>query len=211
MKQVNVPFVQNPNTRCVPASFGMALSYFSPEKKYTMKDFEDLCGYEDRKGTWKALAMLNLAKLGFRVHWIEQFDYQKFAVDPEAYLRTILDEETFKEQASNTNLSLEAKRMKEYISAGLPIENRQATNKDIKRFLDNGWLVHLEVNARTLSDRSGYDGHSILVTGYDDQEVIIQNPDGDSGNKPNQNVTWEKLDQAWREFGGSYSLHAFKK
>ena len=58
--------------------------------------------------------------------------------------------------------------------------------------------------------RSGYDGHSILVTGYNDDEVIIQNPDSDNGNQPNQHVSWQVLNEAWKAFGGSYSLHAFK-
>lgn len=211
MKSDNVPFIENPNTRCVPCTFGMGLAYFSPEKKYTMKELEGFCGYQEGLGTWKARAMLNLSKLGYQVHWIEQFDYDKFAADPRAYLRSFLDDEAYENQIAHTNLELEAERMQQYIDAGLPIENRQATNEDIKHFIDNGWLVHLEVNARPLSGKSGYDGHSVLVTGYDDNEVIIQNPDGDSGNKPNQHVSWELLNRAWKEFGGSYSLHAFKK
>ena len=163
MKSVNIPFINNPNTRCVPACFGMGLAYFSPEKKYSMKDLEKFCGYEEGKGTWKAVVMLNLAKLGYKVHWIEQFDFKKFAADPKAYLRSFLDEEAYKNQISQTNLELEAKRMQEYIDNGLPLENRQGTNDDIKHFLDDGWLVHLEVNARTLSGKPGYDGHGILV------------------------------------------------
>jgi hypothetical protein len=41
--------------------------------------------------------------------------------------------------------------------------------------------------------------------------VPAHNPDGVSVNKPNQHVSWELLDKAWKEFGGSYSLYAFKK
>lgn len=211
MKEITVPFIPNPNTRCVVACFGMGLEHFSPEKKLSMKELEEFCGFKEGQGTWKAVAMLNLAKLGYQVHWIEQFDYETFAKDPKAYLRTILDDEAFENQVSHTDLALEAKRMQEYIDKDLPLENRQSTNEDIKHFIDDGWLVHLEVNARPLAGKTGYDGHSILVTGYDDKEVIIQNPDGDNGNKPNQHVSWELLDQAWKEFGGSFSLHAFKK
>ncbi len=211
MIQYNVPFiVENSNTRCVPACFGMGLNYFIPDKKWTMEDFEKFCGYEEGKGTWKAVAMLNLHKLGFQVNWIEDFDYYKFTIDPKAYLRTILDDEAYESQVENTDFELEAKRMHKYLDAALPFENRAATIEDIKKFLDDGWLVNLEVNARPLSGNTGYDGHSILVTGYDEDGVIIQNPDGDKGNKPNQHVTWDLLQQAWKEFGGSYSLHAFK-
>ena len=193
MNSKKVSFISNHDTRCVPCTFGMGLAYFSPKLKFTMKELENFCGFKEGHGTWKAEAILGMARLGYEVYWIEQFDFNSFSNNPEAYLRSILSDEVYKEQASNTDLQLEAKRMKKYINSGLPLEYRQGTNDDIKDFLDDGWLVHLEVNARTLAGRSGYDGHSILVTGYNDDEVIIQNPDSDNGNQPNQHVSWQVL------------------
>ena len=164
MNSKKVSFISNHDTRCVPCTFGMGLAYFSPKLKFTMKELENFCGFKEGHGTWKAEAMLGMARLGYEVYWIEQFDFNSFSNNPEAY-----------------------------INSGLPLEYRQGTNDDIKDFLDDGWLVHLEVNARTLAGRSGYDGHSILVTGYNDDEVIIQNPDSDNGNQPNQHVSWQVL------------------
>lgn len=210
MTQNTVPFVANPNTRCVPACFGMGLLFFQPNIKRDMADFETFCGFEDGKGTWKAEAMLNLAKEGYQVHWIEDFDYQHFARDPKKYLRSILDDEAYEFQVSNTNLELEAKRMQKYIDSKLPLEQRAATEEDIKRFIDDGWLVHLEVNASTLRKENGYDPHSVLITGYEDNEVILHNPDANGKNTANQHIPWSVLNQAWKEFGGSYSFHAFK-
>jgi len=207
---MSVPFVENLDDRCVPAVIGMVLGYFMPERNFTMQELEELCGYKKGRGTWKALPILNLAKLGFSVHWIEEFDHLKFVNEPKAYLESILDSDAYEWQIQNTNLDLEANRIKQYVESDLPLEMRQGTNKDIRNFIDNGWLVHLDVNARVLSKREGYDGHSILVIGYDKDGVTIHNPDGESGNKPSQNVSWELLDQAWKEFGGSYSLYAYK-
>lgn len=206
----DVPFVGNPDDRCVPATIGMVLGYFMPEKHFSMADLEKICGYEKGRGTWPAEFMLNLADMGFQVHWIEDFDHEQFVANPKKYLRSILDDKAYEWQVTHSNLEQEAARTKRYMTKGLPLEKRQGTNDDIRGFLDNGWLVRLEVNARTLSNKPGYDGHSILVIGYTDDEVIIHNPDGDSGNKPAQHVTWELLDKAWKEFGGSYSLYAFK-
>lgn len=211
MKTVDVPFIENPNDRCVVSVAGMTLAHFMPEQKFTMPELEKLCGYTKGRGTWKALSMLNLAKLGFQVHWIEDFDHKRFTANPKAYLRHILDDEAYAYQIANTDLRLEADRMQQYIESDLPLEHRKATSEDIKRFLDDGWLVHLEVNANTLAGKPGYEGHSILVIGYDDSSVTIHNPDGANGNKPNQRISWELLDNAWKEFGGSYSLYAFKK
>jgi hypothetical protein len=211
MKTSDVPFIENPDTRCVPAVIAMILAYFMPEQPFTSEEVEKLCGYKKGHGTWKALSMLNLAKLGFQVRWIEDFDNERFAKDPKAYLRSILDDEAYKSQIANTNLEEEAERTQSYLASGLPFEKRPATDDEIKQFIDDGWLVHLEVNARVLSGKKGYDGHSILVVGYDDDNVTIHHPDGDSGNVANQKVSWELLHKAWKDFGGSYSLYAFKK
>lgn len=208
---IDVPFIKNPDDRCVVVVVGMVLARFMPERHFTMAELERLVGYEKGRGTWKALSMLNLAKLGFQVYWIEDFDHQQFVHNPKAYLRTILDDKAYEWQITHGDLEQEVERTRQYMASGLPLEKRQATNDDIKRFLDDGWLVHLEVNARLLSGKPGYEGHSILVIGYNNKEVIIHNPDGENGNKPSQHVSWELLDKAWKEFGGSYSLYAFKK
>jgi hypothetical protein len=210
MKTFQVPFIENPDDRCVPAVIGMVLAYFIPDKVFSMSELEELCGYKRAEGTWKALSMLNMVKLGFKVYWIEDFDHDEFARNPKDYLKNILDSNSYEWQVQHSNLELEASRIKQYQAGGLPLETRQATNDDIRNFIDDGWLVHLEVNARVLSDRDGYEGHSILVIGYDDTGLTIHNPDGESGNKPNQYVSWEKLNKAWKEFGGSFSLYAFK-
>ena len=136
MNSKKVSFISNHDTRCVPCTFGMGLAYFSPKLKFTMKELENFCGFKEGHGTWKAEAMLGMARLGYEVYWIEQFDFNSFSNNPEAYLRSILSDEVYKEQASNTDLQLEAKRMKKYINSGLPLEYRQGTNDDIKDFLD---------------------------------------------------------------------------
>lgn len=210
MKRYDVPFVENPDDKCVPSTIGMVLRYFLPKKDYTMDDFIKFTGYQPGKGTWSAESMLNMLLLGFETIWIEDFDNAAFIKDPAGYLATILDEESFKWQVANSNLKLEAERIKKYIDTGHEISHRKGTRKDIKELLDDGWLVRLEVNARSLADKDGYEGHSVLVIGYDNDNVEIHNPDGVDGNRPNQVISWSKLEDAWKEFGGSYSIYAFR-
>lgn len=211
MKVLDVPFVENPNDRCMPSTIGMVLRYFMPEKQWTFDDFAKLTGYAQGKGTWSAESMINLSRMGFETRWIEDFNHQAFIEDPKGYLRTILDPESFKWQVENSDLELEALRIKGYLDSGNVIEERTGTRDDIKQFLDDGWLVRLEVNANTLADKEGYEGHSVLVIGYDDIDAVIHNPDGANGNKPSQKVHWDLLEKAWKQFGGSYSVYAFRK
>lgn len=210
MKLLNVPFVRDDSDRCVPATIGMVLAYFMPERQFSDEDLNEISGYKQGRGTWQTQSMLSLADLGFETKWIEDFDHKRFIKNPEEYLRSILDDEAFQYQLHNTDLKSEAVKMRAYL-AKHPIEQRKGTVEDIKQLINDGWLIWLEVNANPLAGKPGYEGHSVLVIGYDNDGVIIHNPDGTNGNIPNQHVSYELLDQAWHEFGGSYSLYAFKK
>lgn len=210
MKYLEVPFVEDPDDKCMPCSIGMVLKYFMPEKQWSMDDFVSITGYVPGKGTWPAESMVNLSKLGFETRWIEDFDNQAFIADQTGYLSRILDPESLKWQIENSNLPLEAQRIKDYLDGGNKIEERKGTRQDIKDFLDDGWLVRLEVNANPLAGVPGYEGHSVIVIGYDSENIVIHNPDGTNGNQPAQVVSWPELEQAWKEFGGSYSIYAFK-
>ncbi|HSX33096.1 MAG TPA: hypothetical protein VLF91_02040 [Candidatus Saccharimonadales bacterium] len=207
----SVPFVANPNNRCVPATIGMILAHFMPELHFTMPELERLTGYQPGKGTWQTQSMLSLAGLGFELEWIEDFDWPRFAREPESYLKSILSPEAFRWQLENGDLPGAAAEWQKYRSLGLPFTQRKGTVADIKRLLDKGWLVRLEVNAQPLADKPGYDGHSVLVIGYNQDGVILHNPDGANGNRPNQHVDWQLLDAAWGGFGGSYALYGFYK
>lgn len=211
MTYLKVPFVQNPDDKCVPATIGMVLEYFMPEKQWSMDDFIKLTGYIPGKGTWSAKSMLSLSKMGFETRWIEDFNNQAFIANPKKYLGTILDPESLKWQVANSDLALEAQHIKECLDNGHVIKERPGTRNDVKRLLDDGWLVRLEVNANQLAGKDGYEGHSVLVIGYDSEDAVIHNPDGTNGNQPAQAVSWPKLEKAWKEFGGSYSIYAFRR
>lgn len=211
MKHFDVPFISNPNTRCVPATIGMILAYFMPENYFTMSELEKICGYVEGKGTWQTQPILSLSQMGFETVWIEDFDHKSFIEDTKKYLRSLLDDESYEWQLKHTDLELEAKRMREYMEAGNEIQRRIGTPEDIKHFIDDGWLVWLELNGLTLHGKPGYDGHAVLVIGYDDKNVMLNNADSISGDLPKQIVSWETLQKARKEFGGSYSIYAFRK
>lgn len=208
--KLDVPFIKDPDDRCVPASIGMVLGYFYPERHYSLDDLGEICGYEPGRATWSITPMLNLANLGLKTKWIEDFDHTAFIKNPKGYLASILDGESYNWQIENGDVEANAKLLEEYLQ-NHNIEKRPATRQDIQKLLENGWLVCLEVNANTLANKEGYEGHWVVVIGYDDKNVTLHNPDGTNGNRANQVVSWVKLEKAWREFGGTFSLYAFKK
>lgn len=214
MKTLPVPFIgnsENPSDKCVPAVLAMILGYFMPERTFTTSEIEKLCGYVPVRGTWKAQLLLSLHELGFSTKWIEDFDHHKFVHDPEGYLAIILDKEALDWQIENSDLTLEAERVRQYITDGMPLEQRKGTRQDIEEFIADSWLVMLEVNENVIAEIPGYLGHVVLVIGHDEINVTIHNPDGNNGNKPNQILSWELLEKAWKDFGGTFSIYAFKR
>ncbi len=63
----------------------------------------------------------------------------------------------------------------------------------------DGWAVRLEVNGKVLADQPGYVAHAVMVSGFSDTLVRLENPDGIYGSKPKQLISWETLHSAWDE------------
>ncbi len=213
MIKPDVPFIPNPGDECVVCCVGMVLGYFLPEKQFTPDELKNLCDYQEGHGCWEFPHLFAMDDMGFELRRIDDFDLKRFAEDAEAYLREILKDnpDALEYQLSHAgDLKKHEAEAKEYLRRGLHHEQRIGTRKDIEDFIKDGWLVRLEVNANTLRGIPGNVGHSVLVIGLDGDGVIIHNPDNKMGNKPAQHVAWPLLIQAWKEFGGSYSIYAYR-
>ena len=206
----DVPFIPNPNDRCLVCCVGMVLGYFTPDKTYTMKDLDELCGYWDGHGTWPMEHLLRMADMGFEFELISDFDPHKFIDNPEGYMRELSkNPDGLEYQLKHTDLPKEQARYVEYMRRKLPWEKRKGTMDDVRRFLDYGWLVRLGINMNLFNDVPGYVGHSVLVIGYDDDGPILHNPDN-GNNRPNQHTSWNKLEKAWQDFGDQSSVFAYR-
>jgi hypothetical protein len=199
-KEIDVPFTENSGRRCVPACTAMLLDTLMPEHSFTTEEIESLSGYREGYSTWAAQHLLSLNSLGLEVGWIQDEDLASFAQNPELYIRNqISDRASFEAFKATNDIELEAQRIDIYLRKGLSFERRAATQKDITARLLGGWVVRLEVNGKTLADQEGYAAHAVLVSGFNDDVVRLENPDGLYGPKPKQVVSWDKLHASWTE------------
>lgn len=72
----------------------------------------------------------------------------------------------------------------------------------IKLLLSNNLPVIVETGYDPPRAKQGWMGHYRLITGYDERGITAQ----DSYNGPNQQVSWDELDQFWRHFNRTYIL-----
>ena len=197
-KAIEVPFVKNTGKRCVPACTAMLLKTLLPERMYSARYIESLSGFREGYSTWAAQHLLSLDALGIEVGWIQDEDLASFAQQPDEYmLRQFGNQASLDKFKSSNDLGLEAARINTYLNRGLPFEKREATREDITSRLMGSWAVRLEVNGETLADQDGYAPHAVLVSGFNDEVIRLENPDGKYGSKPKQIVSWDKLHEAW--------------
>lgn len=72
----------------------------------------------------------------------------------------------------------------------------------VKLILSNQMPVMIEEGYDPPRAHQGWMGHYLLITGYDGAGITAQ----DSYNGPNQRVTWQDLDDHWRDFNRTYIL-----
>jgi hypothetical protein len=209
--RTDVPFIPNPDNRCLVCCVGMLLGCFYPDKKYTMQELEAFSGYVEGEGTWPMQHLLRMADMGIEFRVISDWDMHKFVDDPEGYIRELsTDQVSLEYQLKHSDLPGERERYVEYMRRNLPYEKRRGTFDDVRKFLDDGWIVRLGVNINMLNGEEGYVGHSLLVLGYDKDGPVLHNPDS-ANNRPNQRVTWDELEKAWQDFGDQSTVYAYRR
>lgn len=196
---IKVPFTPNRGRRCAPACTKMILDHVLPELGITEQQAEAMSGFREGYSTWAAQHLLSLDDMGFKVGWIQSEDLSAFATDPSAFMMKQAggNKAVFDKICETNDIATESERIRRYLERGLPFEQREATKEDITTLAVGGYVVRLEVNGKALADQPGDLGHAVLVSGFNDTHIRLENPDGTHGAKPKQLVSWDALDEAW--------------
>ena len=194
----NVPFI--PNTKddlhCLQAAYMMIVKFYKPDFEIEWDEWSKITGFEIDKGTWASAGVLWFSNNGFDVKHYEVFDYDEFFKTGGEYLIQKSGKSIGQWQIEHSNIPLEQERAKQMIDKGLLVD-REPTAKDIKEFLDKGYLLHALLNSRRLNGKEGYFGHAVTVIGYDDKSFIVHDPG--SPPYPNRNILFEDFEAAWAD------------
>jgi hypothetical protein len=194
--ELEVPFLSNTedDTHCVQASLGMILKYFKPESNHSMEELEQITAKEENLWTWPLAMLLWLTQNNYDVKVIDLFDYEEFAEKGAKYIYENLGEEIGSAQEQNSDLPAEQARAKQLIGK-VDKKNEIPTQDDVRTFLEQGYVPLCRVNMATLNGVEGYMGHSIIVKGFDNEGLIINDP----GLPPQEDrhVSTEAFEQAW--------------
>lgn len=189
-----------PNTpddlHCLQSAYLMLVKFFKPDFTIDWDKWSNITGYEAGKGTWASAGLLWMKDNGFAVKHISLFDYDEFMQHGGEYLTRSFGAEIGEWQVQHSNIPLEQARAKRLVEENIWVKKEPAKD-DIKQFLDNGYLLRCMVNAQKLNGKTGYFGHAVVVSGYDEHGFIIQDP----GLPPlkNRRVTYEDFEKAWAD------------
>lgn len=182
------------DTHCFQAALKMVLKYFYPEEDYSWEDLDKKTAKVGSLWTWPMAGILWLKEKGMDIKVIEPFDYKKFVEVGGLYLIDEYGEEVGNEQIKHSDIEQERKLAKKYIKK-IEIEKRIPELTEIKDYLEAGYLVGCNVNAKKLNNKDGYVGHFIIVKGFNDNNLILHDP----GLPPleNRKVDFETFEKAW--------------
>jgi len=196
MMKYNVPFYPNTpdDTHCYQAALRSVLQYFLPEKEYTWQELEEMTAKKEGLWTWPTQGLISLHKLGFEVKDIGLFDIEEFVKDGGEYLEKEYGKDVANEQIKHSDIPQEQELYREFLQYNVD-EKRLPSLEDIKKMVEEGYLVICNVNAKVLNGKNGYVGHFVVVTGFDDDSFYLHDP----GLPPmeDRKVSFEAFVNAW--------------
>lgn len=176
MINYSIPFYPNTSddTHCFQAGIKMIYEYFKPDDVRSFGEWDKISEKVENMWTWPMAALIWMST-DFDIIVVETFDYERFANEGGHYLEEFFGKGVAKKQIEMSDISQEQIFAREFPTK-INLEKRTPTIEDITRFLDQGYLVACAVNVRIFSNREGYAGHFVVVKGYADDNLILNDP-----------------------------------
>jgi hypothetical protein len=174
---IEVPFRSNSedDNHCAQASLGMILEHFEPGGDYSWQKLDEITGAVPQYWTWPGAMLLWLVQNGYEVEVYDVFDNEQFAQKGAQYIYETQGSEVGEAQERYSDIPREQAIARQLIGK-IAKHDVVPTQDHIKRLLDDGYIPLCRVNSAALNGQDGYYGHSIIVTGYDDDGLIIHDP-----------------------------------
>ena len=212
MKRREVPFYKNPDsTHCYQATLRMVLKYFLPNKEFSWTKLDELTEKDDKYGTWTAMGVVNLKKMGFDVVVIDTFNPAAFAERGAKYLIEFYGKEVAGGAIKETkNLAKARKMNRKYADLGVN-QVQPAYFALMKRFINQGYVLICHINSRALQKKEGYMGHFVVVYDYSGNNLILHDP-GPKHPKKGFKISHKNFLKPWGMYSKSdtRNFYAFK-
>jgi hypothetical protein len=192
----DVSFISNTpdDLHCLQAAFGMIRQYFEPGWRIDWAEWSETTGFRPGKGSWGTSGLLWFHDHGYDVKHMTSFNYPKFAEIGGPFLLESLGPEAGAFEVKFTDVDFELDKIRKMLAAGF-WQNRVPTLQDVVDYLDQGYLLRCLINLNILNGKPGYLGHAVVVSGYTEHALIVQDPGLPA--HPDRLVLFEDFVSAW--------------
>lgn len=188
---------------CVETSLKTILGYFEPEKEYSIEALEKITGKQPEKGSWSFQWSLWFTEHGYKVKHYATFDFEAFMAEGIDYIRQEYGDEVADWQEQNSDVELVRTQAKEFVNKVEIVVKKPAID-DIRKEHQDGSVVKPMVNSRVLNDKTGYEGHSVVILDIDDKDIWFHDPGLPA--QENRKVSHELFQKAMDSFGGEMDV-----
>jgi hypothetical protein len=179
MSVLNIPFYKNTkdNLHCVQACLKSVLKYYFPHKNYSFQYLDKVTYHRKNKWTWDFGMMLFLARLNFKVIYIADFDFYKFATLGEKYLIKIWSKDVYETQKKFSDFKQEQKLSRLVIkNRKIKLIKKNPTIDDINSLYKKEYLLLVSINPYSLDRVKGYASHLVVITNLTSRMITFHDP-----------------------------------
>jgi hypothetical protein len=184
---------------CFQAALKIVLSKYYPKKEFSYAYIDRVTGFKKGEFTQDIKGLLWLAKKGFEIVRVSDFDDRRFVREGEKYLKWYWKPEIYRRQKESTDFSKMRSLTRELMPhAKLFVQLPKAN--DIDELMEHGYTVMAHVNPRELNRKNADIIHTVVIVKSSKNFFTIHNP----GLPPesNKRVSRKKLAKAMYELVG---------
>jgi hypothetical protein len=174
-----IPFYKNTkdNLHCVQACLKSVLKYYFSDQTYSFKYLDKVTHHQKNKWTWDIAMMLFLVRLNFEVIYMADFDFYKFAVLGEKYLRNLWSHKVYETQKRFSDFKQEQKLAKLLIkNKKVKLIKKYPNIKDLKLLYNKEYIILVSINPYRLEKEKGYASHLVIVTNLTKKTITFHDP-----------------------------------
>lgn len=176
---LNIPFYKNlkDDCHCFQACLKMLLKYTFPDESYSYEKLNKLTSHGRNQWTWNTAGLIFLAKKGFEIVSIENFDHKQFAEFGNEYLRMIWSNEIFEEQKKHSNFKKEREWSRLFVkNKTIKHLRRPTTFSEIEKFFQKGYIVLVTITPFRSGKKMEYGRHIVVITDINKKTVTFHDP-----------------------------------
>jgi hypothetical protein len=192
---LDIPFFKNDRDgdQCMQVAMKSVIKYYL-DQDYSLRELDKLTQRSENQWTWTPQIVASLHKLGLEVQYFSTIDAQRF-VDDRSYFFDHYGNSAA-DFAEVIDLDVVINSITEVVEKDL-FENKKVEISEIESAIDKGSTPMLLINWNILAgEDSEYQGHLVVVTGYDEDHLYYHEP-GPTDPEPHKKVEKQLFLDAW--------------